>query len=121
MECSRCGSPVEEGDSYDYHSKILCEDCYMYVTNPPKTCDPTAVASALSNRKQLGQSGVEGLTELQKKIYRTIEGKGRITKQELVATVGVKPEELEAQFAVLRHCELVRAYKEGSTVYLTKW
>jgi len=35
--------------------------------------------------------------------------------------VNLKPEELEQQFAVLRHCELVRAFKEGGKVYLTKW
>ncbi len=121
MECSRCGVSIDEGDCYNHAGKVLCEDCFMYVTNPPKTCDPIAVASALSNRKQLGQSGADGLTELQKKIYRVIEEKGKITKEDLSAAVEVKPEELEAQFAVLRHCELIRAFKEGSTVYLTKW
>jgi len=35
--------------------------------NPPKACDPMAVSSALSVRKQLGQSGASGLTELQQK------------------------------------------------------
>ncbi len=93
----------------------------MYESNPPKACDPLAVASALSVRTELGQSGIEGLTDLQKKIYGTIEGRGRITKDELSVVVGVKPEELETQFAVLRHCELVRAHKEGNVVYLTKW
>ncbi len=121
MECSRCGLFIEGSDSYDYHGKPLCEDCYMYVTNPPRACDPTAVASALSSRKQSGQSGAEGLTELQMKIYQAIEQKGKITKEELVTAVGIKPEELETQFAVLRHCELVRAHKEGTAVYLTKW
>lgn len=121
MECSRCGTSITEGDCYTYAGKVLCEDCYMYVTNPPKTCDPIAVASALSNRKQLGQSGAEGLTELQKKIYSIIEKRGKITKEELSKVVGVKPEELETQFAVLRHCELIRGFKEGSTVYITKW
>jgi hypothetical protein len=30
-------------------------------------------------------------------------------------------EEMERQFAVLRHCELLRAYKMGKTVYITKF
>jgi hypothetical protein len=93
----------------------------MYESNPPKTCDPLAVASALSTRKQMGQSGAEGLTDQQKKIYHIIEQKGRITKQELTAELNFKPEVLEAEFATLRHCELIGAQKEGSTVYLTKW
>jgi len=93
----------------------------MYVTNPPKACDPMAVASALSVRKQLGQSGTNGLTELQKQIYTAIEQRGAITKDELLKIVDVKHEELERQFAILRHCELIRAFKEGDKVFLTKW
>jgi hypothetical protein len=121
MQCERCGLLLKEGETYDFHGKVLCEDCYIYVTNPPKACDPTAVASALSVRKQLGQSGTAGLTAMQQRIYGVIEERGKITKEDLLTIVSLKPEELEQQFAVLRHCELVRAFKEGGKVYLTKW
>jgi hypothetical protein len=121
MQCGNCGLVLEEAEGYDFHGKLVCEDCCMYLTNPPKACDPMAVASALSIRKQLGQSGIEGLTDLQKKICRIIEEKGKITREELLAMLELKPEELERQFAVLRHCELIRAFKEGNLVYLTKW
>jgi len=117
----RCGSFIKEDENYDFNGKVLCEDCYFYETNPPKACDPLAVASALSVRKQLGQSGASGLTDLQEKIYRTIEEKGKITKEELLTLVKIKPEELEQQFAILRHCELVRAFKEKEKVYFIKW
>jgi hypothetical protein len=80
-----------------------------------------AVASALSVRKQLGHSGISGLTELQQKIYRIIEEHGKITRQDLLTAVKLKPEELEQQFAILRHCELIRALKEGDKIYFTKW
>jgi hypothetical protein len=43
-----------------------------------------AVSSALSIRKQLGQSGSAGLSELQEMIYRVIEEYGKITKDELI-------------------------------------
>lgn len=121
MHCQRCRSPVEEGETYDFFGQALCEDCYIYMVNPPRVCDPTAVAGAVTTRKQLGQSGTAGLTELQKHIYRTIEERGKITRDELLREVKVKPEELERQIAVLRHCELIRAFKEGDKVYLTKW
>jgi hypothetical protein len=120
MLCERCGSFLKEGEVYDSHGKILCEDCYIYETNPPKACDPMAVASALSVRKQLGHSGISGLTELQEKIYRIIEEHGKITRQDLLTAIKLKPEELERQFAILRHCELIRAFKEGDKVYFTK-
>lgn len=121
MQCERCGLIIKEEEKRDFHGEVLCEDCYFYVTNPPKACDPMAVATALSIRKQLGQSGTSGLTELQKQIYSVIEQRGKVTREELSEIIKVKLEELEQQFAVLRHCELIRAFKEGDKVYLTKW
>ncbi len=120
MQCERCGLVLKEGETYNLHGKLLCEDCYMYETNPPKACDPTAVASATSIRKELGQSGTAGLSGLQKQIYGIIEQRGQITKEELLKIINFKPEELESEFAILRHCELIRAFKEDK-VYLTKW
>jgi hypothetical protein len=35
-----------------------------------------------------------------------IEKKGKITREELLVTVNIKPEELDQEFAILRHCEL---------------
>jgi hypothetical protein len=121
MECERCKSNLKEGENYDLHGKVLCEDCYMYETNPPKACDPMAVASALSVRKQLGQTGSSGLTELQQEIYNIIEKYGKITKEELITTLNIKPEQLEQEFAFFRHCELLRAFREDAKIYFTKW
>ena len=121
MRCDRCGLDLKEEEGYSLHGKYLCEDCCMYETNPPKACDPMAVSSALSVRKQLGQSGSSGLTELQQKIYNTIEKYGRITKEDLVMSLDVKPEQLEQEFAFFRHCELLRAFREDGKIYFTKW
>lgn len=121
MRCERCQALLEDGESYNFHGQVLCEDCYIYLLNPPKTCDPTAVAGAVTARRHLGQLGTAGLTELQKQIYRAIEEKGKITREELLTVVKIKPHELERQIAVLRHCELIRGFKEGDRVYLTKW
>jgi hypothetical protein len=89
--------------------------------NPPKTCDPLAVHSTLTIRKELGQTGTEGLTDLQKQIYNIVIEKETISKEELIAELSLTLEEMERQFAVLRHCELLRAYKMGKTVYITKF
>jgi len=122
LECHRCKVTLVEGEGYDFHGKILCEDCYMYETNPPTGCDPLAVSSAMSVRKQLGQSGCDGLTEQQQKIYNLIEQRGNITKDELIRTLKIKPEVLEQEFAFFRHCELIRAQRgEDGKVYFTKW
>ena len=121
MGCQRCKSPLKEGETYNLNGKVLCEDCYMYETNPPKACEPMAVSSALSVRKQLGQSGSSGLTEVQQKIYSIIEEHGKITRDELQKILKIKSEELEQEFAFFRHCELIRAFREDGKVYLTKW
>ncbi len=121
MECERCKSSINERESYDLNGQVLCEDCYMYETNPPKACDPMAVSSALSVRKQLGQSGSSGLTELQQKIYNTVEKYGKTTKEDLIKTLNIKPEQLEQEFAFFRHCELLRAFREDGKIYFTKW
>jgi hypothetical protein len=121
MQCDRCGVILKEGEPFDFHGKVLCEDCYFYETNPPKACDPMAVAAALSIRKQLRQSGTTGLTELQRQICGVIEQRGKITREELLKIINITQEELERQFAILRHCELIRGFKEGNKVYLTKW
>jgi hypothetical protein len=121
MECERCKLSLKETETYVLHGKVLCEDCYMYETNPPKACDPMAVSSALSVRKQLGQSGSLGLTESQQKIYNTVEKYGKITKEELIKNLNIKPEQLEQEFAFFRHCELLRAFREDGKIYFTKW
>jgi hypothetical protein len=121
MECEHCKLPLKEGETYDLHGKVICEDCYMYETNPPKPCDPMAVSSALSVRKQLGQSGNSGLTKLQQEIYNAVDKNGKITKEDLIKTLNVKPEQLEQEFAFFRHCELLRAFREDGKIYFTKW
>ncbi|MBE3588954.1 MAG: hypothetical protein IMW93_10515 [Thermoanaerobacteraceae bacterium] len=121
MICARCKEEIAAGESYDYFGQKLCEDCYMAALEPPRPCDPAAVSSATAARKQLGQRGTDGLTPIQKRIYEYIKEKGRITREELVAAFDLPQWELEKQFAVLRHCELVRATKEGNQVFLTLW
>jgi hypothetical protein len=41
MQCGRCGVLLKAVETYDFHGKVLCEDCYFYETNPPKACGPT--------------------------------------------------------------------------------
>ena len=87
IQCERCSLILKEEEKYDFHGEVLCEDCYFYVINPPKACDPIAVATALSIRKQLGQSGTISLTELQKQIYSVIEQRGKVIKEELLTII----------------------------------
>lgn len=121
MKCERCRIEIALNEMTSYQGKTLCEDCCFDLMNPPKTCDPTAVSSTLTIRRQLGQTGTEGLSELQKKIYNLVLEKGCISQEELMRTLQLSSSAFEREFSVLRHCELLRGFKEGSTVYFTKF
>ena len=120
MICERCKETIPENDDvFDHYGKKLCEDCYIGAVQPPRSCDPTAVHSAKTTREMLGQSGTDGLTPLQKRIYDLICEKGKILREELMASFELPQWEMEKQFAVLRHCELIRATKEDGKIYIT--
>jgi len=119
MMCDRCGLELKEGEFYTLHGKHLCEDCCLYETDPPK-CDPIAKSTALSVRERMGQSGSSGLTELQQKIYNTIDRSGKITKEEIVKSLSIKPEQLEIELAFFGHCELLSAFRQDGKTYYTK-
>lgn len=121
VKCERCGIELAENEVNAYQGKSLCEECCFALMNPPKTCDPIAVSSTLSVRKQLGQTGTDGLSELQKKIYDLVVQRGRISVEDTLKTLNLSPQVLEREFAVLRHCELLRGFKENGVIYLTKY
>lgn len=118
MKCEKCRDPISEGEQYNHDGEVLCEDCYLDAIEPPRTCDVAAVHSAKKTRALAGQTGVEGLTELQKNIYNFIQQQGKATKLELAEKFQLSERELEKQFAVLRHCELLKGRKEGNMVYI---
>jgi hypothetical protein len=63
--------------------------------------------------------GTDGLNVIQKAIYDFIGDKGRGSMDELPKTFDLLLNEIQTNFAVLRHCGLVRAYKDNDTIYLT--
>ncbi len=75
MICSKCKENIPEGDEMNYKGNVLCEDCYIAALSVPKTRDAAAVHSAKMARKQAGQTGTEGLTDLQKEMYEYVQAK----------------------------------------------
>lgn len=119
MKCARCGEDLAADGKFDFYGQILCEDCYIGAVQPPRSCDPAAVSSAVATRQQLGQKGTEGLTKLQRDIYQFVKERGRVPREELAPAFNMPQWEMEKQIAVLRHCELLRGFKEGDKVYIT--
>jgi hypothetical protein len=119
MKCDRCQQELHGEERYIHGSETLCENCYLETTHRISPCDPWAAYHAQSYREGFGVEGTNELSELQKAIYEFIKGKGTASMDELLQIFDLPPRELQTSFAILRHCELVRAYKENDVIYLT--
>ena len=38
--CERCNAETEADEIREHLGQSVCEDCYMDLLNPPKSCDP---------------------------------------------------------------------------------
>jgi hypothetical protein len=118
MKCQRCQCEISEEESHTYLGEILCDDCYIDIRAPAKSCDPWAVYLATRTRESTGHKGAEGLSSLQQAILAFIKEKGRVTPQEVMMKFNISQPDLQNQIATLRHCELVKGHKEGEKIYL---
>lgn len=121
MECDRCHGKIDAGEENEHLGQILCEDCYMDVLSPVRTCDPWAVHSAKTFEKKSG--GVANLTSLQEEIIRVLKETGGVEPKDLSCRLSkeIKLADLEREFAALRHMEKVRGEKRGDKVYWVLW
>jgi hypothetical protein len=116
--CDRCGRGFLAEDLIEEACSRICEDCYISAHARIKACDPWAVRSKKILREKAGLVGAEGLTDAQKKIYEFIISKGGATRDEIAKRFDMQLEELENEFAILRHCELVKGQKREDGVYI---
>jgi hypothetical protein len=121
VRCQNCSKPVPEDDVFISEGKTLCEDCYIDAGHRIRVCDPWGERSKRVFRESHGLEGTDGLTDLQKEIYEFIQDKGKATRAELMERFKLPAIEMENQFAILRHCQLLKGRKEGETVYIVPW
>lgn len=119
MICEKCQENISQREVYRHAGRNLCEDCYIEEKSVPKTCDPMAVRSAKIAREKLGQKGEEGLLPVQRNIYNYLKEHGKATAEQIAREFNLNKTEMEKNFSVLRHCELVKGMKQGNKVYLT--
>lgn len=96
----------------ELHGQILCEDCYMDLLSPPRTCDPWAVHSA----KTLQKSGITDLelSPIQQKLVDILQEEGPQEPANLCERLQIKETDLERNIAALRHMEKIRGeLKDG--------
>ena len=121
IKCQNCGKEVSEEEVFATEGKTLCEDCYIDVGHRIRICDPWGERSKKIFRKGHGLEGTDGLTDLQKEIYDYIQTRGKATRMELMEEFKLPAAELDNQFAILRHCQLLKGRKEGDDVYIVLW
>lgn len=121
MKCDKCGIAIASGDERDHHDGTLCEDCYMVVLSPVKTCDPWAVHSAKSFEKFTGNT--KQLTQVQTEILQILQVHGAMEPETLLRRLGSKMElaDLQREFSTLRHMEKVKGEKQGQRVLWRLW
>jgi transcription initiation factor IIE alpha subunit len=114
MKCEKCEVEVSAEEKFEHSGHTLCEDCYLDIVTIPKTCDPWAVHSA-KNTALVSDS----LTAGQQEILDLIKKNGPLTAEEICAELSIDSNELQRNFATLRHMELARGFKKGDQVYYT--
>ena len=119
MQCERCHQNIIEGQQHQHLGRVLCEDCYMDVLSPAKTCDPWAVHSAKTFEKEHG--GRVTLTETQQQILEVLKASGTIRPEDLAARLKIRPSDLERELAALRHMEKTRGELRNGQRYVTLW
>ncbi len=113
--CTKCGASLEGEEPREHLGEVLCEDCYLDALSPVKTCDPWAVHTARSLKDLPG--GLT-LTPRQQQLYDLVKEQGEVPKQEAARILGVSEDDLQREFAVLRHLEMLRACKKDEGIFL---
>jgi hypothetical protein len=122
MKCDKCQADIAAGDEREHLGSKLCEDCYMDALSPMKTCDPWAVHSAKSFDKHMGAVNTV-LNPIQTEMVAILAQTGGLEPKDLLIRIGgkVSEEQMQREFAALRHMEKVRAEKRGERVFWRLW
>lgn len=121
MKCQACQHEIATGDERDHLGRTLCEDCYMEALSPMKSCDPWAAHSAKSFETHMG--GSASLSAVQSDILSVLKESGGLEAHDLLAKLNhdLTADELQREFATLRHLEKARAEKRGDRVFICAW
>ena len=113
--CTKCGASLAGEEPQEHLGQIFCEDCYLEVLSPIRTCDPWAVHTAKSLKDLPG--GLT-LTPKQQQLLDLVKEKGEVPRPEAARLLGSSEDDLQREFAVLRHLELLRACKKDEGIFL---
>lgn len=95
VTCPVCGKEIPGNEYILENGKSICEDCYLEEHQRIKFADPMAVRSKKLFRKNHGLEGTEGLTDIQKELYKFIQVEGGVTpEKKSLNFLGLHPRKL---------------------------
>lgn len=119
IKCERCKNVIAVDEERELYGQILCEDCYMDLLSPTKTCDPWAVHSA-KTLVQNEHNELE-LDPIQRKILSILRDEGPQSPRNLCGRLQIRETDLEKAIAALRHMEKVRGELRDGKKFIRLW
>jgi hypothetical protein len=119
MQCERCNASIAEGEERKHNYQILCEDCYLDLLSPAKSCDPWAVYSAKTFAKQQGPE--THLNSVQHRILEVLRKDGPVEPCKLCKYLQIKETDMDRELASLRHMEKVRGELRNGIQLVRLW
>lgn len=113
--CHLCQQEVPATELRELSGQQVCEDCYIDRAQLSRVCDPWAVHSAKSTATRQGLT----LTERQQQLLELVRREQEISLAAAASRLGWTEREVQEEFAVLRHLELLRAAKRHDERVLT--
>ena len=121
LKCEKCGTEVDEEDSYKLGNEKVCEDCYFDSAMPQNPCNPVAQSSTDKFLEAFGEVKPEQLLEEQRKVYEFIKEREKVTSMEILQKFSMRQGELTQIFIVLRRFKLVKGAKIDGEIYCVPW
>lgn len=114
-QCPKCQAECDTAELRAFFGQQICEDCYIDSVELTKTCDPWAVHSAKNSAASQGLR----LTAGQERLLELVKAEQEIDFTEAARKLGMTDRELQENFTVLRHMELLRGAKKGDGKVIT--
>ena len=106
MECKKCNTAISDGEEREHNGALLCEDCYIDVLSPAKSCDPWTDYAAKSFLKHNPEVL---LNANQSQILKVLEGVDEIESEALLDKLKgqLSPEDAKREFAALKRLDKI--------------
>ncbi len=117
MICDKCSDMIEKNEERNHKSEILCEDCYLDILTPVKSCEPWAEYNA----RAFSGDSVESLTDIQKEIINVLKKNSNSetrTIHEKMRTE-IPYSEFERNFSTLKNMGKFKGEKRDGVLYLS--